>query len=170
MAELGWQTASAWVLYGTSSWASCANSCCGPNANGNFGEEFWNCADIAVTGVGADPSPTQAPAPAPVPVPVPMPPSPAPEPESEPEPEAEPEPEQEVTTVAPTATQDSAGSCSGSWQQCGGKGWSGPTCCEAGHTCVAGNEWHSQCEPAPTTAAQGGGSGGSACAEKWGQC
>jgi endo-1,4-beta-xylanase len=38
-----------------------------------------------------------------------------------------------------------SGSCSAKWGQCGGQGWSGPTCCESGSTCSANNQWYSQC-------------------------
>ncbi|TFL00140.1 putative acetylxylan esterase [Pterulicium gracile] len=34
--------------------------------------------------------------------------------------------------------------CSGIFGQCGGQGWSGPTCCSAG-TCKVSNQWYSQC-------------------------
>ncbi|KAI0017806.1 carbohydrate-binding module family 1 [Xylariomycetidae sp. FL0641] len=47
-------------------------------------------------------------------------------------------------------------SCAAQWAQCGGSGWSGETCCESGSTCVATNEYYSQCMPgsaATTTAA-----------------
>ncbi|KAK7963749.1 hypothetical protein PG988_010723 [Apiospora saccharicola] len=37
------------------------------------------------------------------------------------------------------------GSCAAMYGQCGGNGWSGPTCCSAG-TCKASNEWYSQCQ------------------------
>jgi hypothetical protein len=33
------------------------------------------------------------------------------------------------------------------WGQCGGQGWSGPTTCASGSTCVAQNQWYSQCIP-----------------------
>ncbi|KAL2136977.1 hypothetical protein VTI74DRAFT_11159 [Chaetomium olivicolor] len=35
--------------------------------------------------------------------------------------------------------------CSAKWGQCGGQGWSGPTCCQSGSTCQAANQWYSQC-------------------------
>ena len=36
--------------------------------------------------------------------------------------------------------------------QCGGQGWTGPTCCTSGSTCVAQNPYYSQCLPgSPTT-------------------
>ncbi|KAG2232456.1 hypothetical protein INT48_005173 [Thamnidium elegans] len=40
-------------------------------------------------------------------------------------------------------------SCSAKYYQCGGKYWDGPTCCEAGSTCVSEpwNEYYSQCIP-----------------------
>jgi cellulose 1,4-beta-cellobiosidase len=31
--------------------------------------------------------------------------------------------------------------------QCGGNGWSGPTCCATGSVCTVGNPWYSQCLP-----------------------
>uniref|UniRef100_A0A0G4GJU6 CBM1 domain-containing protein n=1 Tax=Chromera velia CCMP2878 TaxID=1169474 RepID=A0A0G4GJU6_9ALVE len=59
--------------------------------------------------------------------------------------------EAETTTAAPTTTTTSApgypGTCSMMWEQCGGMGWDGPTCCEAGSECVYGNPWFSQCAP-----------------------
>jgi len=36
------------------------------------------------------------------------------------------------------------GSCSAMWGQCGGLGWTGPTCCSSG-SCKAGNAYYSQC-------------------------
>ncbi|KAK4211312.1 family 6 putative glycoside hydrolase [Rhypophila decipiens] len=37
--------------------------------------------------------------------------------------------------------------CASQWQQCGGNGFNGPKCCASGSTCVAQNEWYSQCLP-----------------------
>ncbi|KAL1841084.1 hypothetical protein VTJ49DRAFT_7415 [Mycothermus thermophilus] len=36
------------------------------------------------------------------------------------------------------------GNCASLWGQCGGQGWSGPTCCSQG-TCNAINQWYHQC-------------------------
>ncbi|KAL2023320.1 hypothetical protein VTK56DRAFT_3058 [Thermocarpiscus australiensis] len=36
------------------------------------------------------------------------------------------------------------GNCAALWGQCGGSGWTGPTCCAQG-TCKAANQWYSQC-------------------------
>jgi len=52
--------------------ASCSESCCGTQGNGNYAEEFWNCADVAVYPPGqgptpAPPTPGSAPTPAPGP-------------------------------------------------------------------------------------------------------
>ncbi|KAJ3345591.1 hypothetical protein HDU83_003918 [Entophlyctis luteolus] len=47
------------------------------------------------------------------------------------------------TTTAAAATSAS-GSCSAKWGQCGGSGWTGPTCCSAS-TCTYSNPWYSQC-------------------------
>eukprot|EP00931_Biecheleriopsis_adriatica_P037660 TRINITY_DN215_c0_g1_i6.p1 TRINITY_DN215_c0_g1~~TRINITY_DN215_c0_g1_i6.p1 ORF type:complete len:545 (-),score=124.36 TRINITY_DN215_c0_g1_i6:375-2009(-) len=36
--------------------------------------------------------------------------------------------------------------CAAGWQQCGGSGYSGATCCESGYACQ-GNDWYMQCRP-----------------------
>ncbi|CAO3662095.1 unnamed protein product [Umbelopsis ramanniana] len=42
-----------------------------------------------------------------------------------------------------------ADTCASTWGQCGGIGWTGPTCCASGSTCVpqSGNPYYSQCVP-----------------------
>lgn len=35
--------------------------------------------------------------------------------------------------------------CAAKWQQCGGEGFKGPTCCTGGLTCKIQNKWYSQC-------------------------
>ncbi|KAF3927045.1 hypothetical protein ABW21_db0205017 [Orbilia brochopaga] len=35
--------------------------------------------------------------------------------------------------------------CSSKWGQCGGIGWTGPSCCQSGSTCQVGNAYYSQC-------------------------
>jgi len=35
--------------------------------------------------------------------------------------------------------------CASKWDQCGGVGYSGPTCCESGSTCREYNQYFSQC-------------------------
>jgi len=47
-------------------------------------------------------------------------------------------------TTKPTAT-GGGGNCATKWGQCGGREWSGATCCESGSTCKILNEWYSQC-------------------------
>ncbi|TKA53805.1 hypothetical protein B0A53_03595 [Rhodotorula sp. CCFEE 5036] len=37
------------------------------------------------------------------------------------------------------------------YQQCGGMGWSGDTCCIPGYTCVVSDAYYSQCRPVATT-------------------
>ncbi|KAF6760913.1 family 11 glycosyl hydrolase [Ephemerocybe angulata] len=44
------------------------------------------------------------------------------------------------TVVLPTPT----GNCAAQWGQCGGQGFTGPTCCQSG-TCTVTNQWYSQC-------------------------
>ncbi|OCH85719.1 endo-1,4-beta-xylanase C precursor [Obba rivulosa] len=48
------------------------------------------------------------------------------------------------------------------WGQCGGIGWTGPTTCASGSTCVESNSYYSQCLPSSAApSSTGGGSGGS---------
>merc|ERR1711972_733794 len=49
------------VYGGMASWVTCENSCCGPSGTGAFGEEFWNCADIAVLPSGQGVATSNAP-------------------------------------------------------------------------------------------------------------
>jgi acetylxylan esterase len=48
-----------------------------------------------------------------------------------------------TTTQPPVTTQP--GNCAAKWAQCGGQGYSGPTCCVSGSTCTKSNDWYSQC-------------------------
>ncbi|KAL2107951.1 hypothetical protein VUR80DRAFT_4446 [Thermomyces stellatus] len=36
--------------------------------------------------------------------------------------------------------------CAAKWGQCGGQGWTGPTCCQSGSTCNPVSTWYSQCQ------------------------
>eukprot|EP00833_Pecoramyces_ruminatium_P001037 jgi/Orpsp1_1/1175069/evm.model.c7180000052518.1 len=40
--------------------------------------------------------------------------------------------------------------CGGAYAQCGGSGFQGSACCQSGYSCVALNQWYSQCKPAST--------------------
>ncbi|GAB5588876.1 hypothetical protein Unana1_03776 [Umbelopsis nana] len=42
-----------------------------------------------------------------------------------------------ITATTTSATATPTGTCSSHWGQCGGIGWTGPTCCTAPYTCVA---------------------------------
>ncbi len=44
----------------------------------------------------------------------------------------------------PTSGTGGGSGCSAMWGQCGGQGWTGPTCCSSG-TCKYSNAWYSQC-------------------------
>lgn len=37
--------------------------------------------------------------------------------------------------------------CADIWKQCGGPGWTGPTCCNGFCTCNTVNQWYSMCDP-----------------------
>ncbi|KAJ3034114.1 hypothetical protein HDV00_005435 [Rhizophlyctis rosea] len=49
------------------------------------------------------------------------------------------------TTTTTTITQAPTGNCSAKYGQCGGQGFTGPTCCQSGSTCKAQNSYYSQC-------------------------
>jgi len=52
-----------------------------------------------------------------------------------------------VTTTKQSASTNDTSKCAGLWMQCGGKNYSGPTCCKEGH-CVIMNDYYHQCVPA----------------------
>lgn len=52
-----------------------------------------------------------------------------------------------TTTLTTTIPVTTTAGCATVWNQCGGKNFKGPSCCEAGSTCSFGNEWYSQCKP-----------------------
>ncbi|KAI8813159.1 glycoside hydrolase superfamily [Cladochytrium replicatum] len=49
------------------------------------------------------------------------------------------------TSPTPGNGGGNGGSCSAKYGQCGGQGWSGPKCCQAGSTCQVSNPYYSQC-------------------------
>ncbi|KAJ0118028.1 glycosylhydrolase family 61-1 [Diaporthe amygdali] len=51
------------------------------------------------------------------------------------------------TSSAPatSSSASSGGACVAKYGQCGGTGWTGATCCVAGSTCSATNQYYSQC-------------------------
>lgn len=53
------------------------------------------------------------------------------------------------TPITPSPTPAPI-ACSALWGQCGGKDWSGHTCCEAGSACIVSNPWYSQCLARPS--------------------
>jgi rhamnogalacturonan hydrolase len=57
------------------------------------------------------------------------------------------------TSSAPSSTVTNSGTL-GEYYQCGGQGWTGTGTCESGTTCVAQNEWYSQCLATATTDAE----------------
>mmetsp|Transcript_90336 Transcript_90336/g.255777 ORF Transcript_90336/g.255777 Transcript_90336/m.255777 type:complete len:793 (-) Transcript_90336:96-2474(-) len=47
-----------------------------------------------------------------------------------------------------TQASTSGGSCAAAFQQCGGQGWAGPTCCQSGCSCSGGGGgYYKQCTP-----------------------
>ncbi|CAE8714141.1 unnamed protein product, partial [Polarella glacialis] len=121
--SLGWDTEQ-WAPHSLADWATCEKRCCGPTGSGAYGEESWNCADIAV--LAGDGSTAQTTAPPVIPVPTTT------------------AGTAETTTTTATGRQ---GACVAAWGKCGGMGWDGPTCCVGGYTCVVDNRWYSQCVP-----------------------
>nr|AAG44994.1 endo-1,4-B-xylanase B [Phanerodontia chrysosporium] len=49
-----------------------------------------------------------------------------------------------TTPSGPSSSPSPVGSCAALYGQCGGQGWTGPTCCSSG-TCKFSNDWYSQC-------------------------
>ncbi|KAJ3027332.1 hypothetical protein HDV00_011262 [Rhizophlyctis rosea] len=52
-----------------------------------------------------------------------------------------------TTTVRTTTTTTTSGgtNCAAKYGQCGGQGFTGPTCCQSGSTCKVSNQYYSQC-------------------------
>ncbi|GAM40115.2 swollenin Swo [Talaromyces pinophilus] len=55
-------------------------------------------------------------------------------------------------------------SCAAQWAQCGGSGFSGPSCCESGSSCTSLNSYYYQCTP--TTQGSSGSSTGTGSSSK----
>jgi hypothetical protein len=49
--------------------------------------------------------------------------------------------------------------CSAEWGQCGGIGWTGPSCCASGTTCTYSNAYYSQCLPSSSSSSSSSSSG-----------
>lgn len=53
-----------------------------------------------------------------------------------------------ATTTRPTTTPTrGVATCALNWGKCGGHGWTGPTCCLPGSSCVRQSDWMSECIP-----------------------
>ncbi|KAJ3044823.1 hypothetical protein HDV00_000700 [Rhizophlyctis rosea] len=52
---------------------------------------------------------------------------------------------QTTTRASTTNGGSSGGSCAAKYAQCGGQGFTGPTCCQSGSTCKSSNQYYSQC-------------------------
>ncbi|KAJ3035959.1 hypothetical protein HDV00_003253 [Rhizophlyctis rosea] len=50
-----------------------------------------------------------------------------------------------TTTTTTTTSQSQQTNCAAKYGQCGGQGFTGPTCCQSGSTCKASNQYYSQC-------------------------
>lgn len=62
-----------------------------------------------------------------------------------PTPAPAPAPEGPAPAPAPEGPPPAPGTCGVLFAQCGGIGFNGPTCCEAGGVCVLQNVYYSQC-------------------------
>jgi hypothetical protein len=87
------------------------------------------------------PTRTPSPQPSPQPQPTPQPNQPVPAPQPA------PQPNQPVPAPQPAPQPQPAPSsqCSKAWQQCGGKSWTGPICCDPPLYCKFVNDYYSQC-------------------------
>lgn len=54
----------------------------------------------------------------------------------------------------PPPPKVAANGCALAYQQCGGKGWTGPECCDHGCTCKRNGDYYAQCTP-PSTVTNG---------------
>ena len=66
-----------------------------------------------------------------------------------------------TTKAAVTTKGGSTAVCTSpaaAWGKCGGSGWTGSTCCVAGHYCEQQSQWYHQCVPDSDGGSDGGGS------------
>jgi len=68
---------------------------------------------------------------------------------------AQQQPAQQQVQPVQAGAALAGGACSAAYQQCGGVGWTGPTCCAEGSTCTKNGDYYSQCTP-PAGAFGGG--------------
>jgi len=66
------------------------------------------------------------------------------------------------------SVQSASASCGAAYAQCGGQGFTGPTCCVSGNTCTYSNQWYSQCVPGGGGGSSSGGSSSSSGGSKGG--
>ncbi|CAM9433359.1 unnamed protein product [Choristocarpus tenellus] len=114
--------------------------------NNAYPEEFWNCADISISSGGGGES-----------TPTPSGPSPSPRTMA---PTLVPMPTGVYQTKEPTPE---IGYCAEPYEQCGGEGWNGTTCCTADHECELMASCYAQCRPVQLVENYN-------CKEKWQQC
>jgi len=62
-------------------------------------------------------------------------------------PQDTPEDEKDSKEEKDNKAQTGNGDCAPAFQQCGGNGWTGATCCDDGCTCDGEGDWYKQCEP-----------------------
>merc|ERR1719343_1464223 len=134
--------------------ATCKTACCGSSGSGRFGEEFWNCADVAVLAAGDKPPVTSAPETDPATQPPPLT-DPATQPPVTSPPATDPATTPAKTTTAEATSEpesepenhdEASDDCAAVWEQCGGTNWNGKTCCQPGHSCNVVSEWYHQCQ------------------------
>jgi cellulose 1,4-beta-cellobiosidase len=112
----------------------CASSNNDPSfLRSTYPSSYVTYSNVNVRSLSTAPTPTPTPTPPPKPTPTPTPvPTPTPTPTPPPKP-----------TPVPTPTPTPA-NCAPVYGQCGGQGWSGPSCCKQ-VTCVAQSPYYSQC-------------------------
>ena len=52
-----------------------------------------------------------------------------------------------LAVTLPAEASEAPETCATAWVQCGGTGWTGPTCCDSGFSCSQMNSWYSHCVP-----------------------
>jgi cellulose 1,4-beta-cellobiosidase len=110
-----------WAQCGGKSWSG--PKCCEAGSVCKVSNEWYS---QCIVGSSSLPSPSPIPTPAPVPTPPTLKPVPS------------------TTTALPKPSPSNV-ACAAAWEQCGGKTFTGPSCCQTGLVCVVTNDYYSQC-------------------------
>ncbi|KAG8809082.1 hypothetical protein FRC18_004738 [Serendipita sp. 400] len=87
------------------------------------------------------------------------------------------------SSITPPVVSTSSSNCAPRYAQCGGVGFTGPTCCQSGSTCTYSNSYFSTCvldtlpttttssaSPPPASSSSSARTSSVICTNLWGQC